>query len=191
MSFFYLWGLVSFRYRKCLVVAFWRAREFTKETNYLRIFIIPIHIAFSADSSFNKLLFIKMRIVTNKVGCRSPGSAELRIWPPPRFFPATLRKTAVLLSHLQKVQKGATFTKVEVPWDSNKCICWLAIIRCQAVSKWEAPGAPTWSMSNCICAGFGITAQPASMRHEYQPGLFVIVSCCCLCEWLIYTRWNF
>lgn len=94
LLFFYLWRLLSFRYRKCLVVAF----EELECSRYLRSFIIPIHIAFSADSSFNKLLFIKMRIVTNKVGCKSPGAAGLSL---PGFLLAMLHKTsAVLLSHL-------------------------------------------------------------------------------------------
>lgn len=68
---------MSFRYRKCIVLAFGELGS-SKETNYLRHFSVTPHTAVSDDISFNKLLFMKMIIVTSKVGCISPENSELR-----------------------------------------------------------------------------------------------------------------
>lgn len=123
-------------------VAFWGLTELTKETNYPRNFIISIHIAFSADSSFTKLLFIPMEMVTNKVGLSRSCCPDHCL--------------VFLLSHHIKHQqysatcKGSERNNIRASSRWDKCIWWLAIIRCQAALEWQAPSVSTQSVSNFI-----------------------------------------
>lgn len=172
-------------------MAFWRARELTKETNYLRSFIIPIHIASWLIAALTSCFSSKWGLWLTKwdVEAQAPqscGFGRCLAFSLPHRIKYQLFSSAIC----KRFRKKQPSQKSEVPRDGSKCIWQLAIIRCQAVSEWQAPSAPTWFVSNYISARFGIAAQPDIWVSWKSARAF----CDCvvvLSEWLIYTRWKF
>lgn len=188
--FFYLWSLVAFRDRKCLVLAFWRARELTKRQIIwgisLFLFTSLSQLIAALTSCFSSKR--ELCLTERDAEAQSPQSCRSDRW---LAFSLPHRKHQPYRSAVcKRFRREQPSQEWEVPRDGNKCIWRLAIIRCHTVSEWWAPSALTWSVSNYISAGFSIASQP-EVRVPRLSGLFVIVFCCCFWEWLIYTRWKF
>ena len=166
-------------------MAFWRARELTKEANYLRSFIIPIHIVSQLIAALTSCFSSKWGLWLTKweakaQALQSCGSDHCLAFSLPCCVKHQLFSSAIC----RRFRKEQPAQKSEVPWDGNKHIWWLAIIRCQAVSEWWVPSVLTWSVSNYMSAGFGVAAQPKVWASWVSARAFC--DCVVLSVWMAY-----